>query len=99
MANLPKSTASTLLDPPPLNSSRLFIALGELRSIMDQISGAARDICGKYLLARDVARVAKTRRHVLQKLDGSSLDWGNLDPNALAKMVDCMVESKTREGR
>ncbi|KFY94535.1 hypothetical protein V500_03181 [Pseudogymnoascus sp. VKM F-4518 (FW-2643)] len=94
----PNAGVEAALDPPP-GTELVGAALGQMRSIMDELRGAARDICGQYLSARDAARVAETKRDVLQQLDGSSLAWDNLDPVAVEKMVECMVETSDKMGR
>lgn len=94
----PNAGVGAALDPPP-GTEPVGAALGQMRSIMDELRGAARDICGQYLYARDAARVAETKRDVLQQLDGRALAWDNLDPVAVEKMVECMVETSDKMGR
>ncbi|KFZ24142.1 hypothetical protein V502_01393 [Pseudogymnoascus sp. VKM F-4520 (FW-2644)] len=94
----PNAGVEAALNAPP-STEPVGAALGQMRSIMDELRGAARDICGQYLSAREAARVAETKRDVLQQLDGRSLAWDNLDPVAVERMVECMVETSGKMGR
>lgn len=86
-----RSTIYAILNPPEPDPSLSRDALREMLSLVEQLRGAGRDLCGKYLKARESALLIQTKGDILRKLNGTSLDWDNIDPYSLTKMVDCLI--------
>ncbi|OBT45333.1 hypothetical protein VE00_04008 [Pseudogymnoascus sp. WSF 3629] len=76
----------------------VYVSIHQMRESMDELRGAARDICGKYLTARDDLRAGEAKIEILRQLNGRALNFDKLDPGALKRMMESMVQTSRKLG-
>ncbi|ELR10507.1 hypothetical protein VC83_04803 [Pseudogymnoascus destructans] len=84
-----------------MSDDDIYVALHQMCELMGELrgaAGAALDICGKYLTARDDLRAGQAKIDILQQLNGRALDYDKLDPRALERMMEGMVKTSQKLG-
>ncbi|OBT73585.1 hypothetical protein VF21_07665 [Pseudogymnoascus sp. 05NY08] len=82
--------------PPTIMSDDVYDDLRRMRELMRELQDAALDLCRKYLDERAELLPGEAKIDILLQLNGRALDYDNLDPAALRRMMEGMIETSQK---
>ncbi|OBT81358.1 hypothetical protein VE02_10165 [Pseudogymnoascus sp. 03VT05] len=82
--------------PPTIMSDDVYDDLRQMRELMRELQDVALDLCRKYLDERAELLPGEAKIDILLQLNGRALDYDNLDPAALRRMMEGMVETSQK---